>query len=281
MEIIMKIGIVGLGLMGGSFAKAYKTVPENQVYAFDRDSSMLDLATIAGDIDGLLDEKNIPECDFILLCLYPNDTIEYARKYAPIFNKSALIMDCCGTKKQVCTALFGLSKKYGFTYIGGHPMAGRHFSGYKYSKASMFYNAPMVLVPPVFDDIELIARAQKVLEPMQFGRFTVTTMENHDRMIAFTSQLAHIVSNAYIKSPTAEERKGFSGGSYKDLTRVAWLNEEMWSQLFLENKEPLLFELNTLIDNLTAYRDAMVNDDKDMLRQLLLDGKLKKERDDK
>lgn len=277
----MNIGIVGLGLMGGSFAKAYKTVPENKVFAYDCDSSMLGIASIAGDIDGILDEKNIPTCDLIILCLYPADTIDYAKKYAHLFNKSTLIMDCCGTKKQVCTALFELSKEYGFTYIGGHPMAGTHFSGYKYSKATMFHNAPMVLVPPVFDDIELIARAQKALEPMGFGRFTITTMENHDRMIAFTSQLAHIVSNAYIKSPTAEERKGFSGGSYKDLTRVAWLNENMWSQLFVENKEPLLFELNTLIDNLTEYRDALEADDKDELRQLLLDGKLKKEQDNK
>lgn len=146
-----------------------------------------------------------------------------------------MVIDCCGTKRVVCRALFPLAQEHGFTYLGGHPMAGTHNSGFKYARANLYHGAPMVLVPPVFDDIDLLQRAKDLLAPAEFGKFSVTTAEEHDRMIAFTSQLAHVVSNAYIKSPTAGSHKGFSAGSYKDMTRVAWLNPQMWAELFLEN----------------------------------------------
>jgi prephenate dehydrogenase len=186
-------------------------------------------------------------------------------------------MDCCGTKRVVCQACFPLAKEYGFTYIGGHPMAGTQYSGYKYARANLYKGAPMVLVPPVFDDIELLSRAKELLAPAGFGRFSVTTAEKHDESIAFTSQLAHVVSNAYIKSPTALGHKGFSAGSYKDMTRVAWLNPPMWTELFLENRENLLAELDTIIASLSAYRDALERRDAETLERLLEEGKRRKE----
>ena len=170
-----------------------------------------------------------------------------------------------------------LAKEYGFTYIGGHPMAGTQYSGYKYARANLYKGAPMVLVPPVFDDIELLSRAKELLAPVGFGRFSVTTAEKHDESIAFTSQLAHVVSNAYIKSPTALGHKGFSAGSYKDMTRVAWLNPPMWTELFLENRENLLAELDTIIASLSAYRDALERRDAETLELLLEEGKRRKE----
>lgn len=135
----------------------------------------------------------------------------------------------------------------------------------------------MVLVPPVYDDVALLQRVKDALEPCGFGFFSVTTAADHDRMIAFTSQMPHILSNAFIKSPTALEHKGFSAGSYRDLTRVAWLNPGMWTELFLENRENLLFELDTYIQSLTQYRDALANQDEDTLYRLLDDGKKRKE----
>jgi prephenate dehydrogenase len=159
-------------------------------------------------------------------------------------------------------------------------MAGTQFSGIKHAKATLFKNAPMVLVPPVYDDIAFLDKIKKLLAPAGFGRFSVTTATEHDRMIAFTSQLAHVVSNAYVKTPTAQGHKGFSAGSYKDLTRVAWLNENMWTELFLENKEPLLYELDHIISSLGEYRDAIANDDTDRLRGLLRDGRIAKEKVD-
>ena len=160
-------------------------------------------------------------------------------------------------------------------------MAGSHFSGFKYSRSNLFQGAPMVLVPARFDDIELLQRAKDTLAPCNFGSFSVTTADDHDRMIAFTSQMPHILSNAFIKSPTAQSHKGFSAGSYKDMTRVAWLNETMWAELFMENKDFLLQELDVLMDNLSQYRAALAEEDEPKMKTLLKEGRLIKEEVDK
>ena len=228
-------------------------------------------------LDGELDDSTIPECDLIFVGLYPVSSIEYMEKIAPMVKKSAFMIDLCGTKQEICRAGFTLAEQYGFTFVGGHPMAGTHFSGYKYSKSTMFHGAPMVIVPPKFDDIALFDKIKKLLEPAGFGKFSFTTAEEHDRMIAFTSQLAHVVSNAYVKSPTAKNHKGFSAGSYKDMTRVAWLNEKMWTELFFENKEPLLYEINEIISSLSEYRDALESDDKAKMQEILKAGRIAKE----
>ncbi|MGN0444424.1 MAG: prephenate dehydrogenase, partial [Acutalibacteraceae bacterium] len=169
------------------------------------------------------------------------------------------------------------AEKYGFTFVGGHPMAGTQFSGYKYSKENLFSRAPMVIVPPRYNDVVFLDKIKKLLAPAGFGRITVTTAEIHDEKIAYTSQLAHIVSNAYIKSPTARGHKGVSAGSYKDLTRVAWLNPEMWTELCLENRDNLLKEIDILIDNLGQYRDAIEKNDREELRKIFAEGKAIKE----
>ena len=212
----------------------------------------------------------------LLVCLYPKAAIEYLRENAARIPKEAVVIDFCGTKRGICEAGFALSEKYGFLYVGGHPMAGTHHSGFKYSRSDMFSGAPMVIVPPRRDDIELLSRVQKLLSPLSFGSFTVTNAEEHDKRIAFTSQLAHIVSNAYVKSPGAENHRGLSAGSYRDLTRVAWLNPDMWTELFLENREALLSELDELLKNLTEYRDALRDEDGERLWQLLDDGRRRK-----
>ena len=227
-----------------------------------------------------MNESTIPECELILVALYPEATIEYIKKIAPIISKDTILMDLCGVKEQICACGFVLAEKYGFTFVGGHPMAGTQYSGIKYAKESLFRGAPMVIVPHVFDDIAYLDRIKQILAPAGFAKISVTTAKRHDEMIAFTSQLAHVVSNAYVKSPTAEHHKGFSAGSYKDMTRVAWLNENMWSELFLENKEPLLFEIDSIISSLCEYREAIKNGDADTLRSLLRDGRIAKERID-
>ena len=219
----MIAGIVGLGLIGGSFAKAYHEAGHT-VLGFDADRSTMDFARLSGTVANELTEENISTCDIVLVCIYPAAAVEFLRYAAPHIGPHPVVIDCCGTKRFVCEQLFPLAKKYGFTYLGGHPMAGTHNSGFKYARANLYKGAPMVIVPPDFDDILLLDRVKKLLAPAGFGRLSVTTAEKHDEMIAFTSQMAHVVSNAYIKSPTAGSHKGFSAGSYKDLTRVAWLN---------------------------------------------------------
>ncbi|MBQ7383347.1 MAG: prephenate dehydrogenase [Clostridia bacterium] len=275
----MKVGICGLGLIGGSMAKAYKAAAHT-VYGSDINQASLGDAALAGITDGTLDESTLPECDLIFVALYPEAAIKYLEEIAPKVSGNTVVIDLCGTKKLICETGFALAERYGFTFVGGHPMAGTQYSGIKYSKETLFKNAPMVIVPPIYDDIYFLDRIKQLLAPAMFGKITVTTAEEHDKMIAFTSQLAHVVSNAYVKSPTAQNHKGFSAGSYKDMTRVAWLNEYMWSELFLENKEPLLFEIDSIIASLTEYKEAIEGDDKERLTQLLRDGRVAKEKVD-
>ena len=275
----MKVGIVGLGLIGGSLARAY-TRAGHSVYALDNDTAMLEFAQLSGAVAGELTEPVLPQCELVLLAVYPDGCVQWLQAHAHAIPASALVMDCCGVKARLCPACFALAERYGFTFVGGHPMAGSHNSGFKFSRSNLFQGAPMVLVPPRFDDIELLQRVKDALAPCRFGSFSVTTAEEHDRLIAFTSQMPHIISNAFIKSPTALAHAGFSAGSYKDLTRVAWLNPGMWTELFMENKAHLLSEMNTLLTALTAYRDALIRDDREGLMQLLEEGKLRKEQVD-
>ena len=272
----MKVGIVGLGLIGGSFAKAYHAAGW-EVLAADIDRQMLDFAMLQGAVNGELTEDAQADCDLILIAVYPRAAVEYLQKHGAKIGKKPVVIDCCGTKRVVCAAAFPLAKEYGFTYLGGHPMAGTQYSGFGHARANLYHNAPMVIVPPDFDNIELLSRVKELLSPAGFGSFSVTTADSHDEMIAFTSQMAHLVSNAYIKSPTAKAHKGFSAGSYKDMTRVAWLNAPMWSELFLENRDNMLHELDCLMDRLMEYRAAIADDDAAALTQLLEDGKKRKE----
>lgn len=272
----MKVGILGLGLIGGSLARAY-ALAGHTVYAAERDENVLSFAILSGAVYGRLDRETVPACDLLLLAIYPAGSAGWLEENGCLISRDTLVMDCCGVKEEICRRCFPVAEKYGFTFVGGHPMAGSHYSGFKYSRASLFRGAPMVLVPPRFDDMELLQRVKDALTPCGFGSFSVTTAREHDKMIAFTSQMPHILSNAYIKSPTAESHKGFSAGSYKDLTRVAWLNAPMWAELFLENKENVLFELNSYLASLSSYRDALARDDFEALTGLLEEGKRRKE----
>ena len=272
----MTVGIVGLGLIGGSFAKAYHAAGE-RVLAQDIDRDVLSFAVISSAVDEELTDETMAECDLILLAVCPAAAVEWLQKNAPKIASHTIVIDCCGTKRTVGAACFPIAARYGITYLGGHPMAGTQFSGFKYAKADLYHGAPMVLVPPRFDDIELLGRVKDLLTPAGFGSYSVTTAEQHDEMIAFTSQLAHVASNAYIKSPTAKKHKGFSAGSYKDMTRVAWLAPRMWAELFLENRDFLLKEIDCYIEHLSQYKAAMEQNDEEELIRLLDEGKKRKE----
>lgn len=272
----MKIGIIGLGLMGGSAAKAYKEAG-HVVYGFDTDSTVLGYALLDGIVDDKLEAGKFKECDMLLLAAYPDAVIGYLEQNGPSIPAGTIVLDFCGIKRHVCQKCVSLAEKYGFIFVGGHPMAGLQYSGLKYSRANLFQSGSMIIVPPTFDDIALLGRVRELLEPLHFKKFIVTTAENHDRMIAYTSQMCHIVSNAYVKSPCAQQHRGYSAGSFRDLTRVARLNETMWTELFLENRDNLINELNLLIDHLSQYRDALRAEDAETLCKLLRDGRVAKE----
>ena len=268
----MNIAVVGLGLIGGSICKALKKNTDHTVFGFDINESINSFALLDSSIDKILNDDNIRMCDFIFLSIYPKATIDFVKEKAPLIKKGAVVIDCGGVKDSICDECFDLALGSGFRFIGGHPMAGLHHSGYKYSTAKLFDSASMILTPKNTDDIELMSEVTGLIKSIGFSSVTFTTPKEHDRIIAFTSQLAHVVSNAYVKSPQATIHKGFSAGSYKDLTRVAKLNENMWTELFLLNKENLCFEIDHLITELTKYKEAMQNDDADTLKALLKDG---------
>lgn len=272
-----RAGIIGLGLIGGSMAKAYKRDPNWEVYGANRSKSIVEFAMIAQAIDGELTDEILPTLDVLFLASFPQGVIDQLKAIAPKIPKKCVVIDLSGIKEKICDQCFPIAEEYGFTFVGGHPMAGTHNSGFKYSREDMFDGAPMVIVPPTFGDIELLDHVKMLLEPARFGRISVITAQDHDKRIAFTSQLAHVVSNAYVKSPTARAHDGFSAGSYRDLTRVAWLNPDMWAELFLENREALLFEVDTIISSLMKYRDALNDNDFDTLRALLDEGRRIKE----
>lgn len=271
----LTVGVMGIGHIGGSFAKAYHHLG-HKVLACDTDRSMLQFAKISGDVDEELTRDNMSSCDLILLCAYPQAVIDFLNTEGPFIGPNPIVIDCCGTKRVLVDAGMDAAKRFGFTYVGGHPMAGTQYSGFKHSRKDLFFGAPMVVVPPTFDDIELLMRVKRFLEPIGFKQISVTTADAHDEMIAFTSQLAHVVSSAYIKSPTAGSHKGFSAGSYKDMTRVAWLNPPMWAELFIDNKEYLLNEIDTLLENISKYRTAIAEEDADTLEKLLEEGRNRK-----
>lgn len=272
----MNVGILGLGLIGGSLARAYAK-NGHTVFAAEQDESMFEFAKLAGIVCNKLDPSTIPLCDLILPAIYAGGSASWLEDNAKYIRKGSLVIDCCGIKQEICKCGFALAEQYGFIFIGGHPMAGSHHAGFKYSRSNLFQGAPMVLVPPKFDDPMLLERAKMALAPCNFGSFSITTAQAHDKMIAFTSQMPHIVSNAYIKSPTAQSHKGFSAGSYKDLTRVAWLNPQMWAELFLSNKENILNELDFYINSLCEYKQAIESNDEERLIAILDEGRKRKE----
>lgn len=271
------IGIVGLGLIGGSMAKAVKARTECRVVGFDIDAQTIRQALADGAIDVPGNEADFAALDLLLVSLYPDAVISFICENAAKLPKHCVIIDLCGVKASICAAVEPACAAASVALIGGHPMAGREFSGYAYSLPSLFENASMILTPTRCTTPEALEIAQRLFSALGFGKIVHTTPENHDHMIAFTSQLAHIVSSAYIKSPEALQQNGYSAGSYKDLTRVAKLNEDMWTPLFLHNREPLTAEIDEIIRHLQEYRDAIADGDGSRLRALLREGRIRKE----
>ncbi len=277
-----RIGVLGLGLMGGSFAKALHAGGA-EVYAWNRTRSTVELAMIEC-VDGELTDEMVPSCELIILAGYPQVSIDWLRNMAGEISPGAIVVDVVGVKRHVCEECFAIAEGHDWTFVGGHPMAGTQYSGFAHTRANMFHRAPMVVVPPAdMDDfvrLDVLERLKNLLEPCGFGTFTLSTPEHHDEVIAFTSQLAHVVSNAYVKSPSARVHKGFSAGSYKDLTRVARLNAQMWTELFLDNADYLSSEIGILIDNLQQYKDAIDEGDAPRLKALLEEGDRRKKEAD-
>ena len=269
-----RVGVVGLGLIGGSIARAMAR-GGHEVYAFDLNADIETFAAIETTAGTLTDEL-VPTCELIVLACYPKACVDWLREHADLVSPDAIVIDTGGVKRSICEPCFEIAREAGITFVGCHPMAGTQFSGYAHSRANMFEGAPMVVCPaPEVRGVECLAlvdRLEGLLSPCGFDKFTVTTPERHDEVIAYTSQLAHVVSNAYVKSPTLALRQGFAAGSYRDLTRVARLNPTMWCELFLDDADNLSREISTLIDALEHYKGALEDRDAERLTELLAEG---------
>ena len=272
----MTVGIVGLGLIGGSMAKSAKDRTGHTVYGFDKEPETMTLARMSGAIDGPLNEHNLPWCDLILLAIRPADAVAWVNDNARMISAKAIVVDLCGVKRNVCAAIAPVARKCGFTYVGGHPMAGRERSGFTASTENLFVDAYMILTPDERTDASHLETLKNFFTDLGFAGLTFSNPEEHDRIVSYTSQLAHIVSSAYVKSPEAQKRRGFSAGSFRDMTRVARLDENMWTELFLDNADYLGAELDILIEHLQEYAKALKEKDADALRALLKDGREKK-----
>lgn len=273
----MNILVVGLGLIGGSVCKALKKYTTHFVAGSDinRDIEFAALRDVAMDeaFDG-----DYSSFDLIIMALFPDAAEAYLRENIGKMPEKALITDVCGIKGVFSERLRKLTEDNGLRYVGIHPMAGKEFGGYHNSSADLFQKANFIIAPfedSREEDIELLRRLSSEIGA---GKIVVTSPANHDKMIAYTSQLAHIVSSAYVKSPELELECGFSGGSFQDMTRIATMNERMWTDLFMQNRENLLFELDTLIENLSKYSEALRSADSEEMLRLIAEGRQLKEK---
>ena len=268
----MKIGIIGLGLIGGSIAKALKRNTAHTIFGYDLSDEVNRLALYDQMIDEVLTDVHLKQCDVVIVALYPKETIAFLEKNAHKFQKGAIVTDICGLKEEICRVGEEKAKENGFYFIGGHPMAGKETWGYSSSSAALFEDASFLLTPSASTPPEVLKTLEDLYRQLRIKGVTITTPKEHDEIIAYTSQLAHVLSSAYIKSPTAQKHNGFSAGSFRDLTRVAGLNETMWSDLFLMNKDHLTKEIEILIGHLRDYQSAIANEDKAQLLSLLKEG---------
>lgn len=268
----MKIAIVGLGLIGGSLGRAICSKTSDRVYAFDIDEKSMSTGRLLSAYHERLTDKNVGEMDVIIFSLYPDVLERELNTYCNKLKNGCLVIDLCGNKRRVVNQMQGLAEKYPhLEFISAHPMAGREFSGVSHSTTTLFDRASMILVP-VKADIRTIKWLKEYSLALGFGKVVMSTAEDHDRIIAFTSQLAHLVSSAYVKSDQAQKSGGFSAGSFRDMTRVAKLSPEMWAELTLDNADHLTDELDKFIKHLQEYRDALSSGDKEQLVKLLEDG---------
>lgn len=271
----MKVGVVGLGLIGGSMAKAVKKKTEHEVIGWDISETIRYSAILMEAVHGFMEEGNPKDCDIVLIALYPQMTVDYIKEHAKDFKKGAVVVDCAGIKRAVCRQVQSVAEENGFSFVGAHPMAGVERSGFTYSTADMFNGATLIATPYTGTDIGMMNALSMFFKKLGFAKLKIATDAEHDQMIAYTSQLAHVVSSAYVKGALSSNFKDFSGGSFRDMTRVARLNETMWTELFLANGDNLANEIDGLIERMQAYSKAIRAEDADTLRQLLKEGREK------
>lgn len=272
--------VAGLGLLGGSMAKALKKYTRYTVCGWNRTASVAEQALANGALDAIADDSVFPRCDLLIVVLYPEATVQFLNRVIPLMKPGAQVLDLVGVKEYIVDAVTPIALAHGVRFTGGHPMAGLAKAGYERSFADLFQGCSMVLTPTEATAAGDVDTLRDLCRQIGFQRIKICDPQTHDLMIAHTSQLAHVVSNSYVKSPVSADYVGFAGGSYKDMTRIACLNETVWTELFIDNKKALLPEINRLLAHITALRDAISDSDTAQLERLLREGREAKEQID-
>ena len=276
---MQKVAVIGLGIMGGSIAKALKKTDKYYVIGYNRTEEITKRALSDGAIDEIWDGVSPIDADITVLAVNPNVTYNLFETLPALLNKGSILTDICGVKAEVVKMGEAVCKDKGIFFIGGHPMAGRERSGYDYSTEDLFFNRSYIFTETQNTDKEALNKLSTMALDIGCSDVTITSPEYHDKMIAYTSQIPHILAGAYMNSPTSATHKGYSAGSYHDVSRVASVDENLWSQLFLSNKDNLLYEIDILIRNLQDYKEAVARNDQSRLSGIIKTGRILKERD--
>ncbi len=274
-----KVAVIGLGLMGGSITKALKKCGGYTVIAADCDENVLRKALADGVISSVWDKKSSLEADITLLCINPSAAQKFINDSIHLLKRGSILSDICGIKREIVDLGEKAAIPLGIRFVGGHPMAGRERSGYEQSVESLFKNRSYIFTETENTDIDALEIMSELAYDIGCSDVTVTSPEEHDRMIAFTSQLPHVLAGAYIKSPQSDRHKGFSAGSYHDVSRVASVDEKLWSELFISNRDNLLSEIDMLIIHLEEYKRAIEKNDCIAVSEAVKQGRILKERD--
>lgn len=269
--------IAGLGLMGGSMALALQEATPAKIVGLDNNPETLMQALKRHAIDEVCTSELIAEADMLILALAPRTAVAVLGELAPQMKKGAIVTDLCGVKRYIVEECTPICEQYGLTFVGAHPMAGKEKNGFAQADAALFDGASFIITPAEDVSSETMDAMHKLAKAIGCTRFTVTTPEEHDRMIAFTSQLPHVLAGAYVQSPCSARHEGFSAGSYRDVSRVATVDETLWSELFLLNADLLDNELEHLIVRLEAMRQAIENQDEKHLARMIKEGRLCKQ----
>lgn len=274
----MEVLIIGLGLIGGSLAKQLKKNSDYRVIGYDINEDTCNEALASSSVDGIWNGIS-SDADITVLCLSPERSVEFLKNNIGKLKKGSIVSDVCGIKQRVVFKCERICSENGLSFVGGHPMAGKERSGFKNADENLFNRASYILTETENTDPVALDMMKRFVIALKAAKITVTTPENHDRIIAFTSQIPHIIAGAYVKSPTCLNRHGFSAGSFKDCSRVATVDENLWSELFLNNREMLLNELDFLINGLNEYKAALQNNDVESLKKVIRSGRIIKEND--
>ncbi len=266
-----KFLIVGLGLLGGSYAMALKQQGYT-VYGIARRQETIDYALNHGIIDeGQIQvDEFVQKADVVIFGLYPTAMVQWIQKYKHLFKKNCLISDVSGVKSNIVDVVQDELKDLPVEFISCHPMAGKETSGIEYANTEMFTKANFIITPTEHNTQKAIEFCFDLAYTLHFNHIAILSCEEHDHMIGFLSQLCHVIAVSLMNTHDNSHLVEYTGDSFRDLTRIAQINEDMWTELFLLNKDILLDEINQFIDSISHFRDALQQEDANEMKRLFI-----------